>query len=204
MVNDYFTVNIHEYLISDELKFALNELLASFDCSKRNKEVDGFLKGSAIAFADKGQSATYLVFADEGNPRLVGYFTLAVKAITVPVASVSSKNAQKIERVCRLNEEESTYHFLAYLLAQLGKNYALDKDLRISGKRLLDQGFPEHREYKLPLFPDRDPRPPCACRTILRTFEHPPFLPVSGHQSLQHAQGSNHRIIPSAPRRPWD
>ena len=137
MINDYFTINIHEYLISDELKTVLNKLLASFDCSEKNEEVDGFLKGSAVAFAEKGQSATYLVFADENNPRLVGYFTLAIKPITVPVASVSSKNAKKIERVCRLNEEESTYHFSAYLLAQLGKNYSLKEDLRISGKSLL-------------------------------------------------------------------
>ena len=71
MINDYFTINIHEYLISDELRTVLNKLLASFDCSEKNEEVDGFLKGSAVTFAEKGQSATYLVFADENNPRLL-------------------------------------------------------------------------------------------------------------------------------------
>ena len=40
-------------------------------CSEKNEEVDGFLKGSAVTFAEKGQSATYLVFADENNPRLL-------------------------------------------------------------------------------------------------------------------------------------
>ena len=109
----YSTVNLHEYLVSDNLRSSLNELLSSFDCSV-NKEVDGFLKNSAIGVAEKWQSATYLVFTDENDPRLVGYFTLAIKPITVPVAAISSKSAKKIERVCRLNEEESSYHFSAY------------------------------------------------------------------------------------------
>lgn len=137
MINDFFTINIHEYFISDELMLVLNDLIGSFDCSTKNKEVDGFLKGSAISFAQKGQSATYLVFADEESPRLVGYYTLAIKPITVPIESVSSKNAKKFERVCRFNEEDSTYHFSAFLLAQLGKNYSLNEDLRISGGELL-------------------------------------------------------------------
>ena len=66
------------------------------------------------------------------------YFTLAIKPITVPRHLVSSKNAKKIERVCRLNEEEETYHFSAFLIAQLGKNYNIATQERISGKELLE------------------------------------------------------------------
>ncbi len=137
MSDKFFTVNIHEYFINEETQNFLDELIASFDCSTKNKEVDGFLKKSAKEFAKKGQAATYLVFANEDKPILVGYFTLAIKPITIPKQSVSGTNAKKIERVCRLNEEEGTYHFSAFLIAQIGKNYNLVDEERISGKDLL-------------------------------------------------------------------
>lgn len=138
MPDKYFTVNIHEYFINEETQCFLDELIASFDCSIKNVEVDGFLKKSAKEFAKKGQAATYLVFANEDNPVFVGYFTLAIKPITIPRQFVSSKNAKKFERVCRLNEEEGTYHFSAFLIAQIGKNYNIVPEKRISGKELLN------------------------------------------------------------------
>ena len=138
MLDKYFTVNIHEYFINEETQCFLDELIESFDCSIKNVEVDGFLKKSAKEFAKKGQAATYLVFANEDNPVFVGYFTLAIKPITIPKQLVSSKNARKFERVCRLNEEEGTYHFSAFLIAQIGKNYNIAPEDQIMGKELLE------------------------------------------------------------------
>ena len=132
MQNNFFTINIHEFLADEQLTEALRELIASFDCSKKNEEVDDFLKNSSIDFAKKGQSATYFVFRDMGNdaPIFVGFFTLAVKPITVPKQYVNSKNARRLERVSHLNEENNSYHLAAYLIAQLGKNFSIEKNCR--------------------------------------------------------------------------
>ncbi len=57
------------------------ELLSGFS-SPKNKDVERFLKKSAIEFTKKNQSVTYLVVSAE-DVRLLGYFTLALKPLTV-------------------------------------------------------------------------------------------------------------------------
>ena len=81
----FFSVNIREYLAlgSDEEagEPALVELLSGFSCPK-NLDVERFLKKSSIEFTKKNQSVTYLVFSGTAG-KLLGYFTLALKPLTV-------------------------------------------------------------------------------------------------------------------------
>ena len=60
---------------------ALVELLSGFSCPK-NPDVVWFLKMNAIEFTKKNQSVTHLVVSAE-DVRLLGYFTLALKPLTV-------------------------------------------------------------------------------------------------------------------------
>jgi hypothetical protein len=122
----FFSVNIREYLAlgSDEEagEPALVELLSGFSCPK-NPDVERFLKKSAIEFTKKNQSVTYLVFSAE-DVKLLGYFSLAIKPLTVKGETVSNTTRKKLMRISELDENSDTYTMSAYLIAQLGKNFA--------------------------------------------------------------------------------
>ncbi len=147
MEESYKRININEYLSDDLFE---QELLITIDefSSPRNENVEHFLKTQAIDFAKKGQSVSYLVFGNSTN-EFVGYFTLAVKPITIDADSkVLSNNFRKrIERVCKPNEDGS-YTLSAYLIAQLGKNYGVSKSNRIDGKELLKMAHKTVLEIK--------------------------------------------------------
>ena len=119
----FFSVNIREYLAlgNDEEagEPALAELLSGFYCPK-NPDVEQFLKKSAIEFTKKNQSVTYLVVSAE-DVRLLGYFTLALKPLTVRGETVSNTMKRKLLRISELDEKSDTYTMSAYLIAQLGK-----------------------------------------------------------------------------------
>lgn len=108
----FFSVNIREYLAlgNDEEagEPALVELLSGFS-SPKNKDVERFLKKSAIEFTKKNQSVTYLVVSAE-DVRLLGYFTLALKPLTVRGETVSNTMKRKLLRISELDELYSAFH----------------------------------------------------------------------------------------------
>lgn len=131
MSDKYFTVNIRAYLDKDEPTYigeeSLYDLLSDFSCPK-NPDVEYFLLHNAIEFTKKDQSITYLVF-DAEDASLVGYFSLTIKPISVRASNISKTMAKKLSRVSILDEETQSYTTAAYLIAQLGKNYSLPKEL---------------------------------------------------------------------------
>lgn len=131
-------VNILE-LISSAGEEDVRDLLAEFSCSK-NEEIETFLKKNAIDFAKKKMSITYLVFDEEDQ--LIGYFTLTHKFSVVPAEALkSNRSKEKIERYAKLDEDTKSYSVSAFLLAQLGKNYAYEEARKISGNELMDDVF---------------------------------------------------------------
>ena len=79
---------------------------------------------------------SYLIFSDDYT--LLGYYTIAIKPITVKRAAISRSMAKRIARVSNETAEAETFTLSAYLIAQLGKNYAAPKESRISGRTLLE------------------------------------------------------------------
>lgn len=133
MPNELIVFNIREYLEASKEK--LEMLLSEFSCDK-NIDVEDFLKVQAIEFTKKSQSVTYLVFTND-NLEFVGYFTIAIKPISIKAEVFSNTMKRKIARVSEFDEENNTYSLSAYLIAQLGKNYANNVNERISGETLL-------------------------------------------------------------------
>ena len=133
-------VNIREYLVQgDNEKVGEPELLrmiSDFSCPK-NPDVEHFLKESAIDFTKKNQSVTYLVL-DMEDGALLGYFTIALKPLTVRDETVSNTAKRKIRRVSEFDEQTKSYTMSAYLIAQLGKNYTNDAWKRITGAQMLE------------------------------------------------------------------
>lgn len=136
----FFAVNIREYLAlgtDDEAgEPALVKLLSGFSCPK-NPDVERFLKNSSIEFTKKNQSVTYLVFSKE-NGELLGYFSIALKPLTIRGETVSNTVKRKLMRVSELDEQSQTYTMSAYLIAQIGKNFTDGAETRISGANLLE------------------------------------------------------------------
>ena len=136
--NRYSVINIRRYLNSGNPKLGesrLLQVLSGFFCP-RNPDVERFLKKSSIEFTKKNQSVTYLVF-DISSMVLAGYFTLALKPLTVRGETVSNTVKKKLLRVSEWDEKSDTYTMSAYLIAQLGKNFTNGADKKITGEELL-------------------------------------------------------------------
>ena len=137
--NKFSVINIRRYLNSDNPKLGesrLLQVLSGFSCPK-NPDVERFLKKSSIEFTKKNQSVTYLVF-DVSSMELVGYFTIALKPLTVRGETVSNTVKKKLMRVSELDEQSQTYTMSAYLIAQLGKNFKNGAEKKITGEGLLE------------------------------------------------------------------
>lgn len=137
--NKFSVINIRRYLNSDNPKLGesrLLQVLSGFSCQK-NPDVERFLKKSSIEFTKKNQSVTYLVF-DVSSMELVGYFTIALKPLTVRGETVSNTVKKKLMRVSELDEQSQTYTMSAYLIAQLGKNFKNGAEKKITGEELLE------------------------------------------------------------------
>ena len=153
ITDKFFAVNIRKYLaLGNDCEAgepALVEMLSGFSCSK-NLDVERFLKKSAIEFTKKNQSVTYLVFSKD-NGELLGYFTIALKPLTVRGQTVSNTVKRKLLRISELDKESDTYTMSAYLIAQLGKNYADGRNEEITGKELLELAWMviENAQYML-------------------------------------------------------
>lgn len=143
-------INIREYLIQDNPngigEADLQEAISDFSCS-RNPDVEHFLKNNAIEFTKKNQSVTYLVLSNEDG-MLVGYFTIALKPITVNANRMSNTVKRKLQRISKLDEATGTYTAAAFLIAQLGKNFTNRLNERISGEELLDVAWTVVKELQ--------------------------------------------------------
>ncbi len=139
MQKKYEIVNIRESLREIKAIYGdeqvLHNMLSTFSCPK-NPDVESFLHNNAVEFTKKHQSVTYLVF-DEAFGELVGYFALTMKPVSINLNRVSKTMAKKLSRVSILDIHTNTFNTAAFLIAQLGKNYALSKENQITGVDLL-------------------------------------------------------------------
>lgn len=145
----YSVINIRKYLEKDNPKLGeedLIQILSEFSCEK-DPDVERFLKKSSIEFTKKNQSVTYLVFSVEDG-ELLGYFTIALKPLTVRGETISNTVKKKLLRISELDEETQTYTMSAYLIAQLGKNFANGADKRITGEELLEAAWNKIEEMQ--------------------------------------------------------
>ena len=136
--NKYRIINIRRYIGNENPELGEDELLqilSEFSCPL-NPDVERFLKYSSIEFTKKNQSVTYLGFS-VADGKLLGYFTLALKPLTVRGETVSNTVKRKLLRVSELDKKSDTYTMSTYLIAQLGKNYSENDGKMITGAELL-------------------------------------------------------------------
>lgn len=124
---------------------ALNNLISTFSCPL-NSEVENFLKNKAVLSAHLSASQSYLV-CDLKTKNLLGYYTLVLKTYTVGGATLNSKNRRLIARFAD-SDSNGNFNAAVYLIAQIGKNYALPKSKQIPGDALIDLALDEFRLIK--------------------------------------------------------
>ena len=150
--DNYTKINIREYLAlktDEEIgEPALIRLLSDFSCPQ-NPDVEYFLKKNAIEFTKKNQSVTYLIFSNDGN-ELIGYFTIALKPLTIRGETVSNTVKRKLLRISELDEKSQTYTMSAYLIAQLGKTFTNGLNGKITGSEILELAWSviEEMQYR--------------------------------------------------------
>lgn len=83
---------------------------------------------------------------DDGE--VLGYFTIALKPLTVHGETVSNTVKKKLLRISELDEETQTYTMSAYLIAQLGKNFTNGANEKITGAELLEAAWNKVEEIQ--------------------------------------------------------
>lgn len=114
----------------------LAEVVSRFSCPV-NSDVEDYLKNPkrAVNSSRMSSSVSYLVLNSQTSD-LLGYFTLMMKAYSVEAKQLSSKNRRLVERFSQVNRQ-GIFVVPVYLIAQLGKNFALPKEKQIAGVDLL-------------------------------------------------------------------
>ena len=103
-----------------------------------NKDVETFLKTKAVQATKLNTATTYLVYK-ENSPieiDLVGYFSLAMKMLTLKKSPLSSSKEKVISRFGYYDEDSDSYKVPAILVAQFGRNFD-DESASISGNDLM-------------------------------------------------------------------
>ena len=112
------------------------DTLSCFSCPL-NKDVEDYLKNPkrATNSSHMSSSVTYLVL-DPQTYGVLGYFTLMMKAYSVESKQLSSKSRRLVERFSEV-DKQGKFVVPVYLIAQLGKNFALPQEKQIAGVDLL-------------------------------------------------------------------
>lgn len=125
-------LNLLEVADNQELEQLTATLIREFSCP-RNAEVETFLKFRAVA--RKKSSVSYLVL--DGESRLLGYFTLAHKSLCVRSERLSKNRQRRLRNCCGHDDGNGVFNVSAFLIAQLGRNFAISRQEGISGEELL-------------------------------------------------------------------
>ena len=131
-------------MVKDFGEDAVKEVLSDFSCETErdgtrislNPDIEHFIKSNAIQFAKQKIAVSYIV-GDEEDGAIVGYFTIAHKPVEFPSDGLSNSTQKLLRRYAQLNDVTKTYLISSFLIAQVGKNYAVDGGSRLSGNELM-------------------------------------------------------------------
>jgi hypothetical protein len=115
-------------------------ILSDYSCPV-NSDVEDFIRHKAVSFARQGIASTHLIFAQYmGEEKLVGYFALANKQITISQRAMDrfgSTLQKRLKKFAAYDEYSMRYVVSAPLIGQLGKNFKYRSQKLITGDELL-------------------------------------------------------------------
>ena len=133
--NDFQIIRLIDLLSVDGGEDFFASISDSF--SSKNKDVEFFLKNKAVQSTKLKTSSTHLIVSLEDSFDILGYFTLAIKMLTIKANILSQSEKKSISRFGYFDEEFSSYLIPAILIAQLGKNFS-PNSRAIQGSSLMD------------------------------------------------------------------
>ena len=133
---DYKIQRISELLSIENGEQYFYSIAESF--KSPNKDVETFLKTKAVQATKLNTATTYLVYKEISPIEidLVGYFSLAMKMLTLKKSSLSSSKEKVISRFGYYDEDSDSYKVSAILVAQFGRNFD-DNSASVSGSDLM-------------------------------------------------------------------
>ncbi len=133
-MNEFYLLSLYEIAGNTELESLVSRLIRNFTCP-RNAEIEDFLKCKALDFARRKCSITYLVLDEEA--RLLGYFTLAHKNLYVNAEQLSQTRKRRLKTFAGSDDGAGLFNVSAFLIAQLGRNFAIPAESGVNGDELL-------------------------------------------------------------------
>lgn len=140
-MKEYAVIQIRDLAETREGTAFIDAIRDGFLCPK-NDDISQFIRENALDFAIRHVSVTHLV-VDPSDHSCVGYFTLAHKAFPICANALSRTKIKKIERFAKYDPRLGAYISSVFLIAQLGKNYAVNGGKRITGAAMLQLAFDE-------------------------------------------------------------
>lgn len=120
----------------------LKPLLSSFSCLQ-DQDIEDFLHNRAVEFEQLSKSRTYLICSQEEletkhitDLTVYGYFSLALKILTVPTA-VSNRVRKELDGFSAKIHGEQISDFPCYLIGQLARNSSVSRN-SLSGEILIN------------------------------------------------------------------
>lgn len=102
-----------------------------------NKDVNQFFKEKAIQSTKLNTSSTYIIVSTDNSVDVLGYFTLAIKMLSLKKKSLSKTEQKIIARFGYYDANSKSYKIPAILIAQLSKNFNKNSK-SIKGSDLMD------------------------------------------------------------------
>ena len=133
---DYKIQRISELLAMENGEKYFDLIADAFESP--NKDVENFLKTKSVQATKLNTATTYLVYTDKSPVEidLAGYFSLAMKMLTLKKKSLSKTTEKVISRFGYYDEDSNSYKVPAVLVAQFGRNFCKDS-ISISGADLM-------------------------------------------------------------------
>ena len=120
----------------------LQSYLSSFCCEK-DADIESFLRTRAVPFEKLSKSRTYLIVdedqLDQGEFMILGYFTLALKVLIIPVEK-SIRSRQELDGFSGKMYGKPIREIPCYLIGQIARNSAIDRTL-LSGSDLMESAL---------------------------------------------------------------
>ena len=135
-ITDYKIQRLSELLAIENGEIYFNAVVETF--KSPNKDVESFLKTKALQATKLNTATTYLVYIERSAIEidLVGYFSLAIKMLTLKKSSLSKSSQRIISRFGYYDDDSESYKIPAILVAQFGKNFS-EASVSISGSDLM-------------------------------------------------------------------
>lgn len=134
--NNYKVQRISELLSLENGEEYFSSIVEDF--KSPNKDVENFLKTKSVQSTKLNTATTYLVYKELSHLEidLVGYFSLAMKMLTLKKSSLSKSSEKIIRRYGYYDEDSDSYKIPAVLIAQFGRNFSTNS-VSITGNDLM-------------------------------------------------------------------